>query len=652
MIQISNVHKVYQMGEMKVLALRGVSVTIQPGEFVAIMGPSGSGKSTLLHILGLLDVPDSGSYRLVGKEVSKLTEDELAILRGQTVGFVFQQFHLLSRATALENVALPLLYTLNGADPARPRHLLEEIGLGTRLAHKPSELSGGQQQRVAIARALVNTPAILFADEPTGNLDSTSQEEIMGILSQLNERGITVIVVTHEMDVAKHAKRLIRMRDGLIQSDEVLKPVPAVSAGPQQGKLAAPVALPLVPFKEIVDHFHQAVRALLANKVRTALSMLGILIGVAAVIAVMALGAGARQSIQAQLSSLGSNLLVLRPGARQVGGVALQAGAVTRFTEEDARDIVVSIPSIQRVAPSVSGRGQVTYAGKNWNTQILGTTPNYAPMRALVPTVGRFFRDDEVQKRAWVAVIGMTPVRQLFGEVNPIGEFIKINRVNFQVIGILPEKGATTWRDQDDIVIIPLSTAMRRLLGKDYVDNIDMEVASASEMADTEQAVRDLIIRRHRLPRSLQDSFDIRNMADIQATLSETSRTMSWLLSSIAAISLLVGGIGIMNIMLVSVTERTREIGLRKAIGARRRDILMQFLIEAIAVSLAGGLAGILLGCGITLLLSHLAHWAVTVSFESILLASLFSASVGIIFGLWPARKASLLNPIEALRYE
>ena len=652
MIEISNVHKIYRMGQVEVQALRGVSLAIQPGEFVAIMGPSGSGKSTLLHVLGLLDVPDSGSYRLLGREVSKLTEDELAVLRGKTVGFVFQQFHLLARATALENVSLPLLYTptVNGLDPARPRKLLEQVGLADRMDHKPSELSGGQQQKVAIARALVNQPTLLFADEPTGNLDSTSQEEIMGILSGLNELGITVILVTHEADIARHARRLIRMRDGLVQSDEVLKPTATRPVASKPDKVTA--SPPLMYLKEILDHFHQALRALLANKVRTGLSMLGILIGVAAVIAVMALGAGARQSIQAQLSSLGSNLLVLRPGSRQVRGVALEAGGVTRFTLEDARDIQASIPSVSRVAPSVSGRGQVVYGNKNWNTQVLGTTPSYASMRALTPTVGRFFREEEVQRRSWVVALGMTPVRELFGDTSPIGEFVKINKVNFQVIGILPEKGASTWRDQDDVVVIPITTAMHRLLGKDYVDNIDMEVASASEMEATQEAVRDLVIRRHRLAPSQQDTFDIRNMAEIQTALSETSRTMAWLLSSIAAISLLVGGIGIMNIMLVSVTERTREIGLRKAIGAKRRDILAQFLIEAVVVSLMGGLAGILFGSGITLVLSKLAHWSVYVSLGSVLLATLFSAGVGVLFGLWPARRASLLNPIEALRYE
>ena len=390
----------------------------------------------------------------------------------------------------------------------------------------------------------------------------------------------------------------------------------------------------------------------MANKVRAGLSMLGIVIGVAAVIAMLALGAGARQAIQAQLASLGSNLLVVRPGARQTGGVALEAGAVTRFTLEDANEIQHTIPSATRVAPSVSGRGQVVYVNKNWNTQILGTTVEYASMHAATPIIGRFFADDEVKKRSRVAVVGMTPVRQLFGDSNPIGEFMKINKVSFQVVGILPEKGANGFRDQDDLIVIPLTTAMRRLLGKEYVDSIDVEVATAADLDSTQTAISDLLIRRHRLPPSQHDSFNIRNMADIQAALSETSRTMSWLLASIAAVSLVVGGNGIMNIMLVSVTERTREIGLRKAVGARRWDILAQFLIEAIVISVVGGIVGILLGSGMTLAMSRLAGWAVSISLTSILVSFLSAASIGILFGLWPARQASLLNPIAALRYE
>jgi macrolide transport system ATP-binding/permease protein len=649
MIRLSNIQKTYQAGKVSVHALRGVSLAIEPGEFAAIMGPSGSGKSTLLHLLGLLDVPDSGSYRLYGQEVSTLAPDELAESRAKAFGFVFQQFHLLPRATALENVALPLLYSSDdGSEARRAEKLLREVGLGDRLEHRSNELSGGQQQRVAIARALINDPPVIFADEPTGNLDSASAEEIMAILSRLNEQGKTIVLVTHELEIAKYARRIIRMRDGMIQTDEAVGSAPpSRSIIPfRPGRLSSKFRI-----KGIAAHFNEASRALFSNKVRSGLSMLGILIGVAAVVAMLALGQGARESIESRLASMGSNLLVMRPVARQVEGVALQAGAVSRLTLEDARAIRQEIPGVRKVAPTVTERGQAVYRNKNWNTQILGTTPEYADMRAFRPVLGRFFEEEEVRKRSRVAVIGMTPLRELFPDADPIGKFIKINKVSFQVIGILPEKGATAWRDQDDVIIIPITAAMYRLFGKDYVEAVEVEVATASQIESVETAAKALIGRRHRLPPQ-QESLQIRNMAEIQAALSETQRTMSWLLASIATISLLVGGIGIMNIMLVSVTERTREIGLRKAIGARRWDILAQFLIEALVVSLAGGLIGIAAGWLVTLGMSNLAGWAASVSLEGILLAFTFSAAVGILFGLWPARKASLLNPIDAIRYE
>ncbi len=659
LIEIKDLRKTYAMGDNLVKALQGVSLKIGAGEFVAIMGPSGSGKSTLMHVLGLLDTPDSGSYKLLGEEVSKLSENKLAELRRSTIGFVFQQFNLLTRTSALENVALPLIYGHSSARAADPRQLLEQVGLGSRLDHKPNELSGGQQQRVAIARSLVHNPHILFADEPTGNLDSKSQGEIMHIFKTLNEQGITIVLVTHEVEIAEYAKRVIKMRDGAVVSD-IEKPsnksVSRSIAVPENHALRGSAGPDKFSFRdslsEFFQHFKQAWRSLAANKVRTGLSMLGILIGVGSVIAMLALGTGAKESLEKQLSSMGSNLLAVRPGSSRSGGVALQSGDVTRFTMEDARQMRSDIPNVVRTSPSVSGRGQIVFGNKNWNTQVQGTSPDYAPMRASVPDLGRFFSETENTQRSRVAVVGRTIVREVFNGKSPIGEMIKINKVNFQVIGVLPEKGANTFRDQDDLVIVPVETAMKRLFGKEYVDNIDVEVVDQQSMESVQEQIKQLVIRSHRLPPSQQDSFQIRNMADIQSALSETSKTMTWLLGSIAFVSLMVGGIGIMNIMLVSVTERTREIGLRKAVGATQNDILSQFLIEAVVVSVAGGVCGIVLGCGISFVLSSVAGWTTAVSAQSVLVSVLFSLAVGVGFGLWPARKAAALHPIDALRYE
>jgi macrolide transport system ATP-binding/permease protein len=649
MIELKNITKTYKMGDNVVHALRDVSLKIDDGDFVAIMGPSGSGKSTIANILGLLDVSTSGSYKFNEREISKLSEDDLAVLRRKEIGFIFQQFNLLPRMSAEENVALPLLYSTHNFNFTFARELLNRVGLGSRGGHKPNELSGGQQQRVAIARSLINKPRMILADEPTGNLDSNSEKEIMKILRELNEQGITIVIITHEDEIGQQANRLIRMRDGVIQSDERRSFPTAITSKKNQKNFDDAE----INSGDLVEYFRQGFRTLLANKARTCLSMLGILIGVAALVATLAIGNGAQKAIEKQLASLGSNLIVLRPGAVRVAGVAQESGLTTRLTFEDVNALREEISEIKEISPSVNGRAQVTFLNKNWSTQVIGSAPPYERIRAASPIAGRFFTDEENLKRARVALIGTTVMQELFDRQNPIGEMIKINKVSFQVIGILPQKGSNGWQDQDDVIVIPIQTAMRRLLGKNYIDSIDLEASSPEGVDIIQSATLELMYARKRVPFSQRkDAFQIRNMADIKATLSESNKTMSILLSSIAAISLLVGGIGIMNIMLVSVTERTKEIGLRKAIGARKKDILLQFLAESVVVSVIGGFMGIVLGISGAKILTLIAGWDTLISISSIILAFSFSVFIGLLFGIYPAKKASGLAPIDALRYE
>lgn len=658
MIELKNVSRTYQMGKIEVRALRHASLKITPGEFVAIIGPSGSGKSTLLHILGLLDRPDSGTYLLAGRDVTATSDEEQAVLRNHLVGFIFQQFHLLPRITALENAELPLIY-------AGKRHLKEkahekilEVGLGAREGHRPNELSGGEQQRVAIARALVNDPRIIIADEPTGNLDSKSEQEIIDILTRLNKQGKTVILVTHEREIADHAERVISMRDGEIISDERKEKKDAKvllhkTSSPEEAPEDILPQTHLVTGRaEFIDHFRQAIYAITSNKMRSALSMLGILIGVGAVIAMMAIGQGAKEAVAEQLASLGSNRLNIYPGQRRVRGVSTGDGGSIRYTLEDVK-AVAKLPEIRYVSPALSQRMQAVYGNKNWNTRIEGTGVAYPHLRNAAPTVGRFFSEEEVRMRARVAVLGVTVVKELFGEnTNPVGSRIKINRVNFQVIGVLPEKGGSGWGNQDDIIEVPVTTAMYRLFGAKNIWQMEVEVKDMSLIEQAKESIKTLLKERHHIEPDDEDAIRIWDMAETQEVARKTIGTITGLLGSIAAISLLVGGIGIMNIMLVSVTERTREIGLRKALGARRKDIMVQFLIEAVVLTVIGGILGILFGSGVAWILAILAKWSVRISLFSIVLATTFSIIIGVSFGIWPARQAARLNPIEALRYE
>jgi macrolide transport system ATP-binding/permease protein len=651
MIEVKNLSKTFGKGNVSIPALKDVSLTISQGEYVAVMGPSGSGKSTLLHILGFLDRPDAGSYRIFNSDVSQLSDNQLASLRNRLVGFVFQQFHLLRRTSALENVDLPLIYSGRRAMRGKAAQMLESLGLAERAQHLPGQLSGGEQQRVAIARALINDPLIIFADEPTGNLDTKSEEEIIRILKDLNEQGKTIIMVTHEEHLARHAGRIISMRDGAIISDE-RKDKKEIS-GTTSVSVSEIVVKGGYGFSGMgfSGHIRQSFRAIFANKARSFLSMLGILIGVAAVIAMLALGQGAQMALEDRIRSLGSNLLAIHAGSGKVRGVTQAEGSVTRFTAGDVKAIG-GLALVKRSSGYANGSGQIVYKEENWNTRIEGVEYDYGEIRAAMPKIGRWFTRQEILRREKTVILGPTVVSNLFGENNPVGETVKINRINFKVIGIAPEKGASGFRDWDDVVYMPLTTAMYRVLGKDYMDGMYAEIHEIETMDEAQQQITQLLARRHRIHKSPEDYFHMHNMSEIQDMLSGTTQTMRILLGCIAAISLLVGGIGIMNIMLVSVTERTREIGLRKAVGARGKDVMIQFLIESVVMTLIGGIMGILFGIVISVSLSSFAGWATQVTVSNIILAAGFSISVGMFFGLWPARKAEKLHPIEALRYE
>ncbi|EMY70620.1 MacB family efflux pump subunit [Leptospira vanthielii] len=647
-IEIHNLNKSYSIGNSKFPVLSGINLKISEGEFVAIMGPSGSGKSTLLQVMGLLDHVDSGTYTLFGRKVDGESSNTLSDMRGNLIGFVFQQFHLLSKSNAIQNVSLPSLYTDVDDTNERAVEQLQKVGLENRIHHTPNELSGGQQQRVAIARALLVDPPIIFADEPTGNLDSKSKIEIMLELQRLHREGKTIVMVTHEPEMAGYCDRIIHVSDGKIVSDEGKKK----NFGKVQNlfpntNLKRKSGWPLVQ-----GIFLQSLFSLSSNRLRTFLSALGILFGVVCVISVMALGEGAKKSVEEQFSSLGANLVIVRTGGMRSGGVSLEAGTVNRLDVFDVVAVAKKFPEVKQISAVVNGRGQLVYGNRNWNSYITGASPNYETLRNLEPIEGRFFTEEENQKRALVCLVGNTVVKELYEGKNPVGTYLKVNRILFRVIGLLPEKGSGGFRDQDDVVLIPLNTAMRRLLNKDAVDSLEMELEKIESSEEFTTSLKRYLHERHGTNESMGNLYQVMNMADIQSAVSETNQTMTTLLIALATVSLMVGGIGIMNIMLVSVKERTKEIGLRKALGARESDIRIQFLIESTLTSLTGGIVGLVFGILSVLFLQEYFGWSIVLSFPSIGFAFLFSISIGILFGWWPSEYAAKLSPIVALRSE
>jgi macrolide transport system ATP-binding/permease protein len=684
-IDVRDVTKVYRLGDQEVHALRGVSLVVPPGEFVAIMGASGSGKSTLMNVIGCLDQPTSGSYLLNGIDVANLDEPALARIRSRRIGFVFQSFNLLARTSAAENVALPLFYSgqLTGGT-ARVRETLALLGLADRARNHPNQLSGGQQQRVAIARALINSPTILLADEPTGNLDSQTAREILGTIQALNrERGLTVVLVTHERALAETADRIVTMSDGVVVSDERTAGG-AVAAGRPAAPAPADPERPS-PLAEVRSFLWMALlaagRGIGRNKLRSALTMLGIFIGVAALIAMLAVGEGARAALEAKLESLGTNLLVVLPGTTRVNGVRAGIGSASTLRVTDGAAILEEDSAVSDISFVNRQSAQTVYGNQNWSTSIQGVTPSYLSIRDWPVVAGRRLTERDETDGNTVCLLGQTVLLNLFGDFqDPLGATVRVKNVAMEVVGVLAAKGhSASGQDQDDVVLIPFRTSQERVLGvaapssaqsqatvfvpppnpfgiqprlAGFVHTMFVQARSGELVKAALQQVTQTLERQHRIRPGQPDDFTVRDLTEIAEVAEESSRVMELLLAAIASISLLVGGIGIMNILLVSVTERTREIGVRMAIGARRLHVLLQFLVEASLLSLMGGGAGVLTGVVASRVISLVAGWPTLLYPVVVLAAFLFSAAIGVFFGYYPARQAARLNPIDALRYE
>lgn len=659
-IEVEGLNKVYGNGDHAVRVLRDVTFSVARGDFVAIMGQSGSGKSTLMNILGCLDRQSSGVCRIDGVDISGLDHNGLARLRGRHIGFIFQQYNLLATLPATENVALPAIYAglPRKERQLRSEALLTRLGLGDRLKNRPTELSGGQQQRVSIARALMNGGDIILADEPTGALDSQSGENVMAILADLNKQGHTVILVTHDPKVAVHAHRTIEIRDGAIIADTRR----AAEADIRQGE--APTTQAFAPdcnaseahppvregraFRrdQLMEAFKMSVQAILSHKMRSALTMLGIIIGIASVVSVVALGRGSQEKIISNISSMGTNTINVYPGK---GYGDSRSARVKTLTVSDS-EALAKQPYIASATPSVSASGLLVYGNQSYTVQLSGVGDQYFDVKGLDTAQGQFFGLDEVRASASVVVIDDNTKKQLFpGGENPVGQVILFQKRPLTIIGVSKKQDSVFGPSDNLNLWAPYTTVMHKITGQNYISSIAVKIKDNVRPVMVERNLTALITSRHK---GQTDFFTV-NTDAVKQTIEKTTGTMTLLISGIALISLVVGGIGVMNIMLVSVTERTREIGVRIAVGARQRNILEQFLIEAVLICLFGGVLGVALSYGIGILFSLLvSDFAMSYSMGSIVLALACSSAIGILFGFMPARNASRLNPIEALARE
>ncbi|ABS48850.1 MULTISPECIES: MacB family efflux pump subunit [Yersinia pseudotuberculosis complex] len=669
LLRLENVSREFITGEQTVRVLNNINLTLHSGEMVAIVGTSGSGKSTLMNILGCLDKPSAGEYWVAGRIPQYLGSDALAELRREHFGFIFQRYHLLNDLSARENVEIPAIYAGIDREERRKRavNLLSRIGLAERLDYRPSQLSGGQQQRVSIARALMNGGDVILADEPTGALDTHSGNEVLNILKDLHQQGHTVVIVTHDMSIAEHAQRIIELKDGEIIADRPRdhaqeKPkmvdIPSVidipsmdekiSTGAQQETEIARKPL-LTRWKVQYDRLHEAFKmailAMAAQRLRTALTMLGIIIGIASVVSVVALGKGSQQQVLANINAMGTSTLEIFPG-KDFGD--MRSAAIHTLRDTDA-DVLAQQGYIHSVTPTVSTSVTLRYGNKSVSGTVNGVGEQYFLVRGYTIAQGMAFTRTSVNDLMQEAVIDENTRDKLFpnGET-PLGKVILLGSLPCRVIGVAAKKQSGFGSDENLNVWIPYTTAMKRMLGQSYLKSITVRVNDDIDLANAEQGVIKLLSQRH----GTQDFF-VMNTDSIRQTIQATTSTMTLLVSMIAVISLIVGGIGVMNIMLVSVTERTKEIGVRMAVGARASDIMQQFLIEAVLVCLLGGSLGVALSLGIGLLFSLFSsNFSMVYSAASIITAFVCSSLIGVIFGFFPAKRAAEMDPIRALERE
>ena len=643
LIELKGIRREFPVGDETLTVLHGIDLTIEAGEMVAIIGTSGSGKSTLMNILGCLDRPSAGTYLYAGQDVGDLSAEGRARLLRRHFGVIFQRYQLLPDLDALANVEVPAIYAGHpaGARRSRAAMLLDRLGLGQRMDHRPRALSGGQQQRVSVARALMNGGEVILADEPTGALDSRSGAELLQLLQELNAEGHTVVIVTHDREVAARAARVIEMRDGRIISD-VRNRVPAPSP---QRKPAAPEGTGIAArFGQLAEAFGMAVRALNAHRLRSFLTMLGIIIGIASVVSVVALGTGSKERVLENISSLGTNTITVRPGS---GFGDRRAQAIDTLVAADA-DALSAQPWAASASPEIQTSASITWRGTSASVSVRGVGVEYFDVGGFAVQEGQAFGREALDGRRQVAVLDTEAASAFFPDpASAIGQVLMVGRVPLEVIGVASQTSAGPGPTSPRI-FVPYTTVAMRITGQTVVDSISVRVRDDADMAEAEAEIGALLTERHG-----KKDFFLMNSDTIRSSITSTTQTLTMLISSIAIISLIVGGIGVMNIMLVSVTERTREIGVRMAVGARRADIVAQFLTEAVLVCLLGGLLGVALALGAGALLAQLqVDLRLVYSTPTIVLAFLSSTLIGIVFGFLPARSAARLDPVDALSRE